>query len=99
LFHRSKKKLFLMSDESVALIATFLLAVSPWHISFSRGGFEVTVGLFFYLLAAFLALLFMRKKAVLYLLGSFFLFIISIYTYHSFRVIAPLTVFLICLYL
>ena len=30
----------------IALLAMFFMAVSPWHLQFSRGAFEATVGLF-----------------------------------------------------
>ena len=33
--------------EKIALVAAFLLTVSPWHIQYSRAGFEVTQLLFF----------------------------------------------------
>ena len=33
--------------EKIALFAGFFLAISPWHIQFSRGAFEANVGLFF----------------------------------------------------
>lgn len=39
------KKLF--DSKNAGMIAAFLLAVSPWHIQYSRAGFEVTEMLFF----------------------------------------------------
>jgi 4-amino-4-deoxy-L-arabinose transferase-like glycosyltransferase len=33
----------------ISLTAAFLLAISPWHLQYSRAGFEVTELLFFYL--------------------------------------------------
>lgn len=48
------RKIF--KNESLALIATFFLAVSPWHLQYSRAAFEVSqmlflivAGLFFFL--------------------------------------------------
>src|SRR3989344_2849602 len=38
------RKLF--NQKLMALAAMFLLAISPWHIQFSRVGFEANVGLF-----------------------------------------------------
>src|SRR3990170_3574341 len=36
------------------LIASFMLAISPWHIHFSRGGWEVNAGTFFITLGVWL---------------------------------------------
>jgi 4-amino-4-deoxy-L-arabinose transferase-like glycosyltransferase len=43
-------------SEAIALVAAFVLAISPWHIQYSRAGFEVTellafllFGLYFFL--------------------------------------------------
>lgn len=44
------------NNKSLALLSAFLLAISPWHIQYSRGGFEVTQLLFFFLLGMYLFL-------------------------------------------
>src|SRR3989344_1420207 len=44
------KKLF--QKENIALLTTFLLAISPWHIQFSRIAFESNVGLALNIFAA-----------------------------------------------
>jgi len=41
-------------DERLALAAAFVLAISPWHIQYSRAAFEVTELLFFLLLGLLL---------------------------------------------
>lgn len=76
------------------LLSALLLAISSWHIHFSRGGFEVNMGVFFYLLGALLFVLFVKEKRPLYLYSGVAFFLLSMYTYHSFRVAAPLTVLL-----
>ena len=43
LFEDQKKE----KRETIALVSSFLLAIAPWHLQFSRVGFEATVGLFF----------------------------------------------------
>src|SRR3989344_1461504 len=46
------ESVFLKNEKTkkiVALISSFLLAISPWHLQFSRTGFEANVGLFFLL--------------------------------------------------
>ncbi|RJR28777.1 hypothetical protein C4564_04350 [Candidatus Microgenomates bacterium] len=74
---------------SFADMAAFLLAISPWHIHFSRGGWEVnaattfmTLGLFFFIRST--------TKNKNNLIFSALFFVISIYTYHAARVVVPL---------
>jgi len=75
----------------LALISSFLLAISPWHIQFSRGGFEVMLATSLYLLALLVGLYFYITKKNYLLFLSFIIFSLSIYTYHTYRIIAPLT--------
>jgi 4-amino-4-deoxy-L-arabinose transferase-like glycosyltransferase len=77
------------------ILASFLLAISSWHIQFSRGGFEITMGSFFYLLAGYLYLLYIHKKSHKTITASILLFILSMYTYDTFRVLAPLALIFI----
>src|SRR3989338_7000054 len=49
-YYLSKKLLEgkkIVDPENFALTSAFLLAISPWHVHFSRVGFEANVGLFF----------------------------------------------------
>lgn len=46
----------IIKKESVALLAALLLAISPWHIQYSRAGFEVTQMLALYLAGVYLFL-------------------------------------------
>src|SRR3990167_968883 len=80
------KKLF--KDEKIAILSTLFLAISPWHIQFSRVGFEATVGLFF-AVAAITAFLYglANKK---YLISSAIFLGFSAYSYHTERIFVPL---------
>ena len=86
----------LVKDEKVALMSAFLLAISPWHLQFSRVGFEANVGLFF-TVAAFTFFLYsldfagsLGPKQKKFLIASAILFGASFYTYHSMRIFIPL---------
>jgi len=68
------KKLF--NYEILALISAFLLAITPWHIHYSRAGFEVTL-----LLTLILGGLFFWVK-VKYLISAIF-FLLAFYTYST----------------
>lgn len=72
----------------IGIVAMFLLAISPWHIHFSRIGFEANVGLFFIVSSVTLFLLSFSKK--LFLIPSAILLGLTAYTYHSERIFAPL---------
>jgi len=72
------------------IIASLFLAISPWHIHFSRGAWEVNIATFFMLTGAWL---FLRatKNSKLYIVSAI-VFALSLYTYHSARIISPLLV-------
>ncbi len=78
----------LFKDEKTSLIAGFMLAISPWHIHFSRGGWEVNVATFF---ITFGILVFLKalKNPKLFTF-SFLLFTLSLYSYHAARIVVPL---------
>jgi 4-amino-4-deoxy-L-arabinose transferase-like glycosyltransferase len=73
------------------LIAAALLAISPWHIQFSRGGFEANFAVFLYLFSLFLVTVGLQKKRIILLLFSLLSCALTLYTYNTFRLIAPLT--------
>lgn len=80
------------------LIGAFLLAISSWHIQFSRGGFEITMGTLFFLLGCYFYAFFLQKKTLKIILLCIFFFILSIYTYHTFRVLSPLALLFIAIH-
>lgn len=88
----NEKKVFL---ESTALLCAFFIAVSPWHLQFSRAAFEGNIGLFFAILGFWLFLKALKKP--FFLLLSVLAFSLSTYSYHSFRLIVPLFLFLLFL--
>ncbi len=73
-------------------IAAMLLAISPWHIHFSRGGWEVNTATFFILLGAYCFLGYLRNRKLLGFELSVLSFALSFYTYHSARIVTPLLV-------
>ena len=75
----------------LSLLAGFFLAVSPWHIHFARGAWEAGTATVFLLIGVWLFLKAVKDRLV-YLLPSLLFFIVSIYAYHSTRLITPLLV-------
>lgn len=73
---------------NVPLLTAFLLAISPWHVQFSRIGFEANVALFFNILGAYLFIKSLKSPKLLSL--SAVSFALSLYTYQSSKVFVPL---------
>lgn len=87
----------LFKNNTLGLISGLFLAISPWHIQFSRGAWETNIATTFMLLGTYLFFVGLRKSK--YLIFSALSFSASMYTYHSPRVIIPLLViFLTLLY-
>lgn len=89
LFKGSKLKLKICEFEfGIPEITTLLLAISPWHLQFSRVAFESNVGLAFNI---FGVLFFLKglKSPKLLLISSFFMGL-NLYTYQSEKVFTPL---------
>ncbi|MBI5123522.1 glycosyltransferase family 39 protein [Candidatus Roizmanbacteria bacterium] len=78
----------LFKRKDIALVTSFLLAISPWHIQFSRVAFETNTGLAFNVFAALFFLKGLKKPWLLSL--SAVCFVLGIYVYQSEKVFAPL---------
>lgn len=76
----------------VGLWSSFLISISPWFFIFSRTGFEATAGLMFYLLGI---CLFLNNTKKNFLLFSVLSFILSMYSYNSFRIIVLLSIIIL----
>lgn len=89
----------LFKNDLTALLSAIFLAVSPYHIQFSRGLWEVNFALFFFMLGLLMFFLALQRKGKLLFL-SFLCFGLSIFSYHSSKIVVPLVVLmLILLYL
>jgi 4-amino-4-deoxy-L-arabinose transferase-like glycosyltransferase len=78
----------LFKNKNLSLLSALFLAISPWHIHFSRGGWEVNAATFFIVLGLYLFIKAFEKPK--YYLWSVISFVFSLYTYHAARVIVPL---------
>lgn len=84
-------------DERVSLVTSFLLAINPWHLHYSRATFEVSISLFLFVLGSlFLHRYFNRSQRGSFLLGTV-CFILALYSYNLTRLLAPF-LFIICVY-
>lgn len=89
------KEIFWKSKNSIqiSLIASFLLAISPWHILLSRAAFEANVATFFIVSGVFFFLAGVRKSWLL--VPSAICFSLSLSTFNTARIVSPLLAFLL----
>ena len=83
----------LFRSKKFALISALFLAISPWHLQFSRGGWEVNSATFFIVAGLFFFVKALRQKSgtqILSLILSSIFLAASLYTYHAARVVVPL---------
>lgn len=79
------RKLF--ANEKVALIGTFFMAVSIWHLQYSRAAFEVTQMLFLIIAGVYFFLRGLEKWP--YLLGAAFFLALTPYSYNTAKFFLP----------
>ena len=79
------KKLF---NVKVGLLSSLLLAIYPWHIHFSRGGWETNAATFFITLGVYLYIKGLKNYQMLFY--SFVSFLVSMYIYQSPRLVVPI---------
>lgn len=88
------KLVFLLTSKlKLSFLTAFILAVNPWHIHFSRGAWESSTALSFILIGTYFFYKFLKNNNLTNFLLFTFSFSLSLYFYHSARIIAPLLAF------
>src|SRR3989338_2548485 len=82
----------LTKNVKLALAASFLLAISPWHFSASRWALESNYALFFIVLGIYLFFFGLNKNKPWVTIVSLFSFALSIYSYYTEWVLTPLII-------
>jgi 4-amino-4-deoxy-L-arabinose transferase-like glycosyltransferase len=80
--------------KSYALLTSFLLAVSPWHIMLSRAAFEANIATFFLVCGVWLFLEAVQRRPI-FLALSAASFVLSLYTFNTSRIVAPILVIIL----
>lgn len=88
----------LTENNRLALTATFLLAINPWHIHYNRATFEVSISLFLFLLGALLLIISVKEKKQWAFVFGTLSFVLGLYTYNLTRLLAPILYFGIILF-
>ncbi len=87
------KKFF--ENEAIALLSALFLAISPWHLQFSRGAFEANLGLFLSVLGVLTFIKFAKDRP-LYIFMSAGSFLAAMYTFTGQRLFAPFILVVLC---
>lgn len=74
----------------VGVFSSFVLAISPWHLFYSRGAFEGNLGLTLFAAGFYFWIRFLQKFDVKQFLFSGLTFALSMYSYQAERVVVPL---------
>jgi len=83
----------LFKNKPIALISSFFLGISPWHIQLTRASFESSFSLFWIVLGIWFLIKGLSIKNKKWIVFSMIPFVISVYTYNSARVFTPLFLF------
>ena len=83
---KKKRRILLLS-----IFGAICLMISPWHLQFSRAGFEATIALCFYTIALLSFVYFYKKKNILFFICAGMFLLLSFYSYDGYRLIVPLT--------
>lgn len=78
----------MFSSRRLALLTSFLLAISPWHTQLSRAAFEANLATFLIILGVFLLFKSLRQPS--FFLLAIIPLIASVYTFNSARIVTPL---------
>jgi len=78
----------LLKRHDIAFMSSFLLAISPWSIHFSRSGYEANVAVFFIVLGSYLFMKGLLRGR--WLILSSLSFSVAIWTYLTPRIFVPL---------
>lgn len=78
----------LVKNNKIALISAFLLAISPWHIQFSRVAFEANLGVFLNLATVLFFVKGLKKPYLLLFAAA--TSALSLYSYQSEKIFAPI---------
>lgn len=85
------KLVFLITNNYLlSALTAFVLTFSPWHIHFSRGAWESSVALSFIVIGIYYFFKSIKKNFSINFCLFVINFVLSLYFYHSARLIAPL---------
>lgn len=88
----SRMRITRMNPNSLSLLSALLLAISPWHLQYSRAAFEVTLMLFLVILGVWGFLRGLRNRSAWCLVLSAWCLALAPYSYNTAKLFVPLFV-------
>lgn len=88
----------IFKNKIISLVSAFLIAISPWHIVFSRSSEQTLVSLFFVVLGFALVFLSFGNRKLRFLIPGILLLSISFFMYFTPRVFVPLLLLGVLIY-
>lgn len=86
---------FISKNRNIALLTALFLAISPWHIHISRGAWDITCAMFFFLVAIYIFLANSEKGSIL---KSLPFFLLAFYSYHATKIFFIFAIPLLTIY-
>lgn len=86
----------LTRNKYLAILSSFILAISPMHVLTSHMAYEANLALFFFTLGIYLFFLSLRKSSSI-TFASFISFALSVWTYHTEWIFTPFIIILLVL--
>lgn len=86
----------LTRNKYLAILSSFILAISPMHVLTSHMAYEANIALFFFTLGIYLFFLSLRKSSFI-TFASFISFALSVWTYHTEWIFTPFIIILLVL--
>jgi len=93
-----KLVLLLTNSSIISNLVSFVLAISPWHLQFSRGAWESSTALFFLLLGIYWFYRYIINQQKKYIFLFPLPLVAALATYHSVRIIAPVLLLFIIIF-
>lgn len=89
----------IFNKKSFALASSFVLAVNPTHIHFSRVAYSNIMGAFFTVVSIAFFIKFIKLKSVKNFLLTLIPFILAIFSYQAYRILIPVILTFIAIFL
>jgi 4-amino-4-deoxy-L-arabinose transferase-like glycosyltransferase len=90
--------LWTFKNKTIALLSSFFISITPWHLVLSRSTTEGIIGITIFAFAIVFLLKSIRNYSLKSLTAGAILFFISYFIYHPFRLYTPL-LFLSCFFI
>lgn len=82
-------------NKKILLVLTFLISILPWHIQYSRAGFEITLMSSFIVWGIYFLVDYLSKHKFYKLVLAAILLSLSFYTYNTANIYVPLFILLV----